>query len=168
MTLPGIGAETAVPIAIGAKDIHRFGSARQFQAFFGFHTSHSGSGGKIVMGKMASNGDRAVKRNLYESALSVYHQGKRNNEPRSEWIAAKAEHNKAAFKKGMICIGSKILRTSYGVLKSGKPYNPSVDSSLGRIKSRVLRRSNPKYREQGQDAVLQSRYERELTLAALD
>lgn len=168
MTIPGIGAETAVPIAIGAKDISRFDSARQFQAFFGYHTSHSGSGGKVVMGKMASNGDRAVKRNLYESALSVYHQGKSNNEPRSEWIVAKTEQNKAAFKKGMICIGSKILRTSYGVLKSGKPYNPAVDNSLGRMKSRLHRRSNPKYREQGFDAVLQSKYEQELSLTALD
>lgn len=62
MTIPEIGAATAVPIAIGAKDISRFDSARQFQAFFGYHTCHSGSGGKVVMGKMASNGDRAVKK----------------------------------------------------------------------------------------------------------
>lgn len=168
MTIPGIGAETAVPIAIGAKDINRFESARQFQAFYGFVTQHSGSGGKVVLGRMASNGDRAVKRNLYESALSVYHQGKRNNEPRSEWIATRAEQNKAAFKKGMISIASKILRVSYGVLKSGKTYNPAVDNSLGMMKSRVHIRSNPKYKEPGLNAVLQNQYEQELSLDSLD
>ena len=68
----------------------------------------------------------------------------------------------------MIAVGSKMLRTAYGVLKSGNGYNPAVDNSLGGMKSRINRRSNPKYREQGLDAVLQNRYEQEVSLAALD
>lgn len=168
MTIPGIGAETAVPIVIEAGNIERFGSARQFQAFFGYVTGHGGSGGKIAMGRMASNGNRAVRRTIYEGALSINHQGKTSGEPRSEWINSKAALNKGAFKKGMIAVGSKMLRTAYGVLKSGKGYNPAVDNSLGSMKSRINRRSNPKYREQGLDAVLQNRYEQEVSLAALD
>ena len=35
LTIPGVGIETAVPIAIGAKNIERFESARQFQAYWG-------------------------------------------------------------------------------------------------------------------------------------
>ena len=152
LTIPGIGVETAVSIAIDAKSIDRFASARQFQAFFGFFPGHSGSGGKIAMGRMANNGNRAVKRTIYEGALSIYHQGKISGEPRSAWINSKAALNKGAFKKGMIAISSKMLRTAYGVLKSGKGYNPAVDNSLGRMKARLHRRSNPKYREQEQNA----------------
>lgn len=167
LTIPGVGIETAVPIAIGAKNIERFESARQFQAYWGYHPTHGGSGGEIEMGKMSSNGDRALKRTLYESALSLNHQGRYKDEPRSEWIYTKVTQNKAAFKKGMIVIGAKILRTAYGVLKTGKPYNPAIDNSLGRIKTKIHKRSNPKYKEQNINAVLQNKYEQELTLAAL-
>lgn len=168
MTIPGIGPETAVPITVEAGNIERFNSARQFQAYFGFFPSHSGSGGKIAMGRMADNGDRAVKRTIYEGALSIYHQGKTSGEPRSAWINCKAALNKGAFKKGMIAIGSKMLRTAYGVLKSGHGYNPAVDNSLGSMKARINRRSNPKYREQEQDAVLQSRSEQQGSLSDRD
>ena len=168
LTIPGIGPETAVPIAIEAKSVDRFDSARQFQAFFGFFPSHSGSGGKIAMGRMADNGNRAVKRGLYEGALSIYHQGKISGEPRSAWINSKAALNKGAFKKGMIAIASKMLRTAFGVLKNGKGYNPAVDNSLGKMKARLHRRSNPKYREQELNTAQVNRYEQKEVLCDRD
>jgi hypothetical protein len=68
----------------------------------------------------------------------------------------------------MIVIVSKMLRTAYGVLKSGKGYNPAVDNSLGRMKARLHRRSNPKYREQELNTAQVNRYEQKEVLCDRD
>lgn len=89
--------ETVVPIAIGAKNIECFESASQFLSNWGYDPTYGDLGGEIEMGKMSSNEDRALKRTLYEGALTLNHQWRYKDELGSEWIYTKVTQNKVAI-----------------------------------------------------------------------
>ncbi len=158
LTVPGVGPSTAVAILTGAPDLSRFESARQFQAYFGLTTRHSGSGGKIVQGRMALNGNPAVKRLLYQGALSLISNDYGNPAARSTWLDDVIFKNRHSFKKAPIKISGKILRICYGVLKSGKPYDPMINGSLGKPKVKLHLKNNANYKKPDCDALLQQAY----------
>ena len=140
MSIPGVGPELAAAIA-NEVDINRFNSASNLQAYFGMNPSHTGSGGKIVMGRISNTGFRPVKRCLYQAALSISkcHKGEIY---RSKWIA-ETINSDMPFKKKVIRIASKLIRLCFGVLKHQTPYNPKINPSIGEKKQRIHTRSNP-------------------------
>lgn len=158
LTVPGIGPSTAVAIMVSAPDIARFESARQFQAYFGLTTRHCGSGGKIVQSKMALNGNPAIKRMLYQGALSLISNDYGQQSARSTWIEEVVFKNPRSFKKAPIKIAGKMIRTCFGVLKSGKPYDPMINGSLGGSKKKIHFKSNANYKSPNPDAQLQQAY----------
>lgn len=138
MSEVGFGVQTAALMAADIGELSRFDSARGLQAYCGLVPSHTGSGGKIRMGKMKHQGDRILKRLVYESALSICHLGK-SNAPRSQWVEKILNRYQGAFKKGVLCIAAKLVRVAYGILVHQSPYNSEIDNTLGKEKQRSSR-----------------------------
>lgn len=143
MSEVGFGVQTAALFAADVGDITRFKDARALQVYLGLVPSHTGSGGKIRMGRMRHAGDRILKRYLYEAALSLCHQGKGlkavANGPRSEWIAQTMSRHEGAFKRGVLCVAAKLARVAYGILVHQSRYHPETDDALGKAKKRQTR-----------------------------
>lgn len=143
-SIPGINYFSALLIKHNISDIKRFKSARDLAAYLGFYPSHTGTGGKIKMGRMSHGGDPILKGAIYESALALMHQGKgkknQANEPRSAYIKSKEEQHTDAFKKAVIKVSNKIIRVAYGVLSKGECYNPDINNDLGPCKKNRRKR----------------------------
>lgn len=159
MTIPGIGPQLAHLLSLDIAEIERFKTARALQAYFGLFTAHSGSGGKIEMGKMSRNGDPVVKRMLYQAVLTLLYCG--NNfqiSPRSEYIQMMYSRHTVAFKRGVICMCAKIIRIVFGVLHHGTAYDPQIDNALGDCKKRIHAYSNRCLNKVSDDAKIQKHY----------
>ena len=155
-TVPGMGKLIALLMAVIIKDISRFKSARALQAFFGIVTAHTGSGNKIVPGRMSIKGDPLFKKWIYQAVLAIAHKGRyKNLKPRSQWLIDTFDESSTAFKLKVIKAAAKIIRNVYGVLKSGKGYDPEINDSLGSNKARTNRHPNNSKSSYNQDGINQ-------------
>ena len=120
-TIKGIGAKTATGLLAECGDLRRFASAREAAAYAGLtpkeHTSGSSVRGKPKLSKM---GPPRLRHLLYYPALSA----KQHN----PIVRAFCEPLRARGKHKMTVIGAamrKLLHIAYGVIKSGKPFDPN-------------------------------------------
>lgn len=145
-SVPGINYYSALLFKLNIGDIRRFKSARSLAAYLGFYPSHTGTGGKIKMGRMSRGGDPILKGAVYEMALSLMHQGKGKknqiNKPRSTYIENMQDKHSDAFKKSVIAVANKITRIAYGVLSKGEHYNPEINNDLGPCKKDRRKRAS--------------------------
>ena len=142
MTIPNVGPYFAFALMAMICNVNRFENARQMQAYFGFRPGHTGSGGSIVLGWMARNGNPAIRRILYEVALSAYrtYRSKRYKKDGEDLpkLINKLLNSDKHFKRKVIKLASKILRTCFGVLHSGIAYDPNLTcNNLGKGKTRI-------------------------------
>ncbi len=145
-SIPGINYYLALLLKLNISDIQRFKSARDLAAYLGFYPAHSGTGGKIKMGRMSHGGDPILKGTVYEAALALMHQGKgkknQANKPRSTYIESMQEKHKDLFKKSAVVISNKLIRVVYGVLSKGERYNPEINKDLGPCKKNKRQRAS--------------------------
>ena len=119
-TIPAFGELTATLLLAELPNIERFASARQVAAFAGVTPKHRHSGssvrGRTQMSKM---GQARIRCALYMPAIVA-----RTRNPIARAFADRlAERGKCK----MVIIGAimrKLLHMAYGVLKSGKPFDP--------------------------------------------
>ncbi|MFV7359862.1 transposase, partial [Citrobacter portucalensis] len=120
-SIPGIGEKTsAVLLAyVGLKD--RFSQARQFAAFAGLTPRQHESGSSVRgMSRMSKSGHVSLRRALYMPAMVAI--------SKTEWGRAFRDRLAGNGKKGKVIIGAmmrKLAHVSYGVLKSGEPFDAS-------------------------------------------
>ena len=152
MTIPFIGPIVAAAIVIYMEDPSYFRNGRAFAAYCRMVPYHTGTGGKIEILGIHKNGNRWIKRLLYEISLGMYNRvmmalkkcdaaacGK-IPEPLSEWIANMAKRK--PLKKVVCAIANKLCRVSWAVLSSSTPYvqekssliKPSVADQDGKVK----------------------------------
>ena len=119
-TIPAIAEVTATLLLAELPNIERFASARQVAAFAGVTPKHRHSGssvrGRTQMSKM---GQARIRCALYMPAIVA-----RTHNPVAKAFADRLE---ARGKCKMVIIGAmmrKLLHIAYGVLKSGKPFDP--------------------------------------------
>lgn len=121
-SIPGIGERTiATLLSFGLAD-ERFDNARQFAAFAGLTPSHHQSGTSINKpARLSKAGHALLRRSLYMPAVvAVY---------RTTWGKAFAARLAAKAKPKMVIIGAmmrKLAQVAFGVLKSGKPFDPAL------------------------------------------
>jgi transposase len=119
-SIPGIGDLTAAKLLSEFIDINHYSSARQAAAFAGLVPMHSDSGSS-VRGKprMCKMGTARLRKALYFPAIvATYH---------NPVIKAFSERLKQRGKCPMVIVGAamrKLIHIAYGVLKSGKPFDP--------------------------------------------
>jgi transposase len=119
-SIPGIGEATAAKLMAEIVDINHYRSARQVAAFAGLAPKHKESGSS-VRGKprLCKVGTARLRKALYFPAIVATQH--------NPIIKAVSERLRERGKCPMLIIGAamrKLIHIAYGVLKSGKPFDP--------------------------------------------
>ena len=124
MTIPYVGPVTAAALYAVMFDPDNFKNARQFAAYVGFAPTHTGTGGKVVMGGIPLKGNPVLKRVLYQACLAMYSRNKRLKHPPEEnedtWLARLSRRQ--PVKKTVCAAADKICRISWALLHNGECY----------------------------------------------
>ena len=120
-SIPGIGKATIVRLLAFIGDVQRFGHAKALGAFVGLNPTVHQSGSS-VRGKahLSKKGNAVIRKALYMPAIVA----RRYNPVIKEF----ADRLKKAGKPNMVIIGAvmrELLHIIYGVLKSGRPFDPA-------------------------------------------
>lgn len=121
-SIPGVGERTVAILLAFYANLDRFGNARQAVAFAGLdprqHESGSSVKGKPRLSKI---GDAFLRKTLYMPAMVTLY--------RTAWGKLFRDRLAAAGKPPKLIIGAmmrKLVHVAYGVLKSGKSFNPAL------------------------------------------
>ena len=124
-SIPGIAATTAALLLAEVPDIKRYRSARQLAAFAGLVPRERQSGssvrGRVRLSKI---GNARLRKALYFPAITAL----RCSPFFQQWAAGLRERGKSK----MSVIGAvmrKLIHIAYGVLKSGRPFDPELAKS---------------------------------------
>lgn len=124
-TVPGVGERTISMLLAFSLHHERFANARQVAAYAGLdprqHESGSSVRGKPRLSKV---GHAFIRKALYMPAVSTLY--------RTLWGQKFRERLLAANKPSMLIIGAmmrEILHIAFGVLKSGKPFDSSLQNA---------------------------------------
>ena len=119
-SIPGIGNTTAANFIAEVSDITRFHSANQLAAYAGLTPRRHESGSSIHRrGRLVKTGNKRFRTAFFLPALVAL----RFN----PIVQALAQRLEANGKNRMTIVGAamrKLLHLAYGVLKTGKPFNP--------------------------------------------
>ena len=127
VSIPGLGDKTVAALLAYYGGPLRFESAKQAVAFAGLdprqHQSGSSVRGKPRLSKV---GHARLRKALYMPAMVAT--------TRTAWGRALKQRLAAVGKPPMLILGAmmrKLLCVAYGVLKSGRPFDPSLHSMAG-------------------------------------
>jgi len=126
VSIPGIGELTAAKLISEIVDVRRFESASQLSAYAGITPQQHSSGTSIRgRGRMSKTGNVHLRKSLYMPALVA----KKNN----PIVHAFCEQLANRGKQKMVIVGAamhKLLMLVYGVLKSGKAFDPNYARNM--------------------------------------
>lgn len=121
LTIPGVGDVVSMTFLSEVPDVNLFSQASQLAAYAGLTPGEHQSGSSVrKKGKLVKWGNTHLRGVLYMPALSAH-----------RWnpiIAALRERLKARNKHGLtiaVALMRKLLHLCYGVLKTGKPFDPN-------------------------------------------
>jgi transposase len=121
-SIPGIGRWTAARVLAEIEEVRTAVDARQLAAYAGLTPRERTSGSSVHHPpRLAKTGNSRLRRALYFPAMVAM----RHNPA----VHALAERLRARGKRPMVIVGAamrKLLHLIYGVLKSGKPFDPAV------------------------------------------
>ena len=128
-TVPGLGEKTISLLLSYYSEHQRFQKANEASAFAGLNPQQRQSGSS-VKGKthLSKIGHSAVRKALYMPAVVAM--------TKTKWGKAFAARLRAAGKIPMVIIGAlmrKLVHIAYGVLKSGKPFDPTLHGLTQKI-----------------------------------
>jgi len=122
VSIPGIGAITAVRFLAEVPDISAFPQARQLAAYAGLCPRQHHSGTSVrKKARLSKTGNKYLRTTFYMPALSVM----RGSNP---LILPLIERLRKEGRSPMVILGAvmrKLLHIAYGVLKTGKPFDPN-------------------------------------------
>jgi transposase len=120
-SIPGIADATAAKLLAELQNFKSYSSARQVAAYAGLTPQHHLSGSSVHRkARLSKTGNTRLRKSLYMPAIVA----KQHN----PIIKTFCERLKERGKNNMTIIGAamrKLLHIVYGVLKSGKPFNPN-------------------------------------------
>lgn len=121
-SIPGVGVWTAARVLAEIEQVRGVVDARQLAAYAGLTPCERTSGSSVHHPpRLAKTGNSRLRRTLYFPAMVAM----RHNPA----VHALAERLRARGKRPMVIVGAamrKLLHLIYGVLKSGKPFDPAV------------------------------------------
>jgi transposase len=121
-SIPGVGLWTAARVLAEIEEVRTAVDARQLVAYAGLTPRERTSGSSVHHPpRLAKTGNSRLRRALYFPAMVAM----RHNPA----VHALAERLRARGKRPMVIVGAamhKLLHLIYGVLKSGKPFDPAV------------------------------------------
>ena len=119
-SIPGIGEVSIAYLLIALSTHYNFNNAKQVVAFAGLASAPRESGQWRGNTHIAKNGDSALRKALYMPALVAWQH--------NPLIRVFCERLKANGKNGkaVVCAAMrKLIHLAFGVLKSGKPFDPN-------------------------------------------
>lgn len=123
-TIPGIGLLTAAKFLAEVPDVHRFAQTAQLDAYAGLVPKITESGQSSRTGPLVKTGNAFLRTAFYMPALAAH---------RYNPIIANLKQRLAQDGKHkmtiVIAAMRKLLHLAYGVLKTGKPFDPAHATS---------------------------------------
>lgn len=120
ITIPGIGEKTVATLLSELPDVEHFQSAKEVAAYAGLSVHHYESGTSIHRkSRLSKCGNPKLRNALFYPAMVAMRY--------NPIVLAFARHLAAAKKRKMVIVGAamrKLLHIVFGVLKSGRPFNP--------------------------------------------
>lgn len=113
--VPGIGVISASALASTLGDGRAWRSAREFASCMGLTPSHTGTGGKIRMGKISKRGDAYIRTLLIHGARNLVRFG---NPP--EWIASMLARR--PFNVVATAVAHKLARIAWAMVTHERSY----------------------------------------------
>src|SRR5258707_2933948 len=124
-SIPGIGKLTAAKLLAECRSVSRFDDVRQLVAFAGLNPAHHQSGSSIKKKTTISKtGNSAIRAALYMPAVSA----KRHN-PLLRPFAQRLLARGYCEMQVITAVMRKLLHLVFGVLKSGKPFDPNFQAA---------------------------------------
>lgn len=125
-SIPGIGDLTAWRLLAEIGSLARFANIRQIVAFVGLDPTRHESGRTVRGGRHISRTGRASLRSaLYMPALTA----QRYN-PLLRAFAQRLQANGKLPQQIVVAVMRKLLHLAYGILKSGRPFDPDYSSAF--------------------------------------
>ena len=128
MTVPGIGAVTAISYVAAIEDTDNFRKSRAAGAWLGLTTRRYQSGEVDYDGHISRRGDKRLRSLLYEAALVILTRtGAKNESSLKNWGLQLRE--RLGFKRAAIAVARKLSVIMHAMLKSGEAFNRSAGAS---------------------------------------
>jgi len=121
-SIPGVGIDSAVIIALEIENIERFETAKKMASFFGVHPTYKQSGDGMWGNYMSKKGRGEIRGILYMTALAAIRYNPLLKELYARFRAKGMKHYQA-----MGVVMHKLLRIIYGLLKNKTLFNASTD-----------------------------------------
>jgi transposase len=126
LSIPGIGEITAAKILGEIRDVHTFDDARQLAAYAGVTPRNFVSGTSVhKKSRMSKTGNANLRKALYMPAISA----KRHN-PIVHAFCERLLQSGLRPKEVIGAAMRKLLHLVFGILKSGKPFDPGFLNKL--------------------------------------
>lgn len=122
MSVPGVGAFTALTFVAAIDDPMRFRSSRMVGPHFGLTPTKYQSGETDVTGRISKVGDHGVRVALYEAANVIL---TRHVKPSSLKDWAIAVSRRAGMKKAKVALARKLSVVLHHMLKTGERFSPT-------------------------------------------
>ena len=124
MAIPGIGLLGSSMLYAKLGSGEAFSRGRDASASLGVVPSHSGSGGKVNIGRITKRGDVYLRSLLTNGARTVVMNIKNKEDSLSCWIRSLLARKN--FNKTVIAVVNKLVRVALAMLKSGHEYHLPV------------------------------------------
>ena len=119
MSVPGVGAITALAFASAVEDPARFGRSRNVGAHFGLTPRQHQSGEVDRMGEISRWGDGMVRIYLFEAATVLLRRVKRWSSLKA-WAVRLAQ--RAGATKARVALARKLAVVMHAIWRSGEPF----------------------------------------------
>jgi transposase len=160
-SIPGVGMESAVAIALEIENIERFETAKKMASFFGVHPTYKQSGDGIWGNYMSKKGRSEIRGVLYMAALASIRYNPLLKQVYARFRAKGMKHYQA-----MGVVMHKLLRVIYGVLKSSKPFSAETDEQNKQRAVGKQQENEQKLKEENKTTKLKKHRFQEITIEA--
>ena len=120
--IKGIGKYTAIGAMMEIEDVKKYKSASSMAAFFGVYPEMKTSGDGTTKPRMSKKGRVGFRSLIYMGARNVV-----LHNPYFKKIFARFRAKGMTYNQAIGVIMNKLTRVFFGILKSGKPFDPKID-----------------------------------------
>ena len=124
-SIPGIRDITSFRLLGELGDIRRFDNVRQVVAFIGINPRQHQSGKRYFTQGISRMGRRELRAALFLPAMTARHR-----DSNFAAFAKRLEAKQLKFKQVIVAVMRKLIHVVYGVLKSGKAYDPHFNDRM--------------------------------------
>lgn len=128
MTIPGIGAVTAISYVAAIEDPDNFKTSRSVGAWLGLTTRRYQSGEVDYDGHISRRGDSHLRGLLYEAATVILTRTSARNESRLKSWGLKLRE-RLGFKRAAVAVARKLAVIMHSMLKTGDVFNRSAGAT---------------------------------------